>query len=61
VLHLRDLVRTPVSEAYGIAKTLAKTNLKLKTSLAPVINYYRRIAELAAAARKANLDEKSKG
>ena len=61
VLHLRDLVRTPVSEAYAIAKSVAKTDVKLKTMLAPVMDYYRRLAELSAASRKANQDAKSKG
>jgi hypothetical protein len=61
VLHLRDLARTPISEAYGIAKSIAKTNVALKTMLAPVLDFYRALAELAAAARKANQDAKPKG
>lgn len=55
VLHLRSLVRDPVKEAYGIAKSMAKTNPKLKSMLAPVIDFYAAIARAAAESRKANL------
>lgn len=55
VLHLRSLVRDPVKEAYGIAKSMAKTNTKLKSMLAPVIDFYAAIARAAAESRKANL------
>ena len=55
VLHLRSLVRDPVKEAYGIAKSMAKTNTKLKSMPAPVIDFYAAIARAAAESRKANL------
>jgi hypothetical protein len=61
VLHLRNLARAPISEAYAIAKTIAKTNAQVSTMLAPVLDFYRGLAALAAAARKANHDDKSKG
>lgn len=54
VLHLRELVRDPIKEAYGIAKAMAKANQKLKSMLAPVIDFYGAIAKAAAATRKAN-------
>ena len=56
VLHLRSLVRDPVKEAYGIAKSLANTNQKLKSMLAPVINFYAALAKASAAARRANAE-----
>lgn len=56
VLHLRGLVRDPIKEAYGIAKSLAKTNTKLKSMLAPVIDFYAAIARQAAETRKANAE-----
>jgi hypothetical protein len=56
VLHLRELVRDPMKEAYGISKAMAKTNDKLKSMLAPVINYYAALVKAAAATRKANAD-----
>lgn len=56
VLHLRGLVRDPIREAYGIAKSMAKTNVKLKSMLAPVIDFYAAIAKTAAATRKANAE-----
>ncbi|MEO5725613.1 MAG: hypothetical protein ABI134_32035 [Byssovorax sp.] len=56
VLQLRGLVRDPIKEAYGIAKSLAKTNAKLKSMLAPVIDYYAAIARAGAATRKANAE-----
>jgi hypothetical protein len=59
VLHLRSLVREPMSEAYGIAKSMAKTNQKLKSMLAPVLDFYAAIAKVAAATRKANAEAKA--
>jgi hypothetical protein len=59
VLHLRSLVREPMSEAYGIAKSMAKTNQKLKSMLAPVLDFYAALAKAAAAARKANAEAKA--
>jgi hypothetical protein len=61
VLHLRGLVREPIREAYGIAKSMAKTNQKLSSMLAPVLNFYAAIARTAAAARKANAEAQSAG
>ena len=61
VLHLRSLVREPISEAYGIAKSMAKTNQKLKSMLAPVIDFYATLAKAAAAARKANAEANAAG
>ncbi len=54
VLHLRELVRDPMKEAYGISKVMASSNAKLKSMLASVINYYAGLAKAAAATRKAN-------
>ena len=59
VLHLRALARGPLSEAYGIAKAMARSNLKLKTLLAPVMDFYRSLAVMAAAARKVNQAKKA--
>ena len=56
VLHLRELVRDPMKEAYGISKVMASTNAKLKSMLAPVINYYAALAKAAATKRKANVE-----
>lgn len=56
VMHLRALVRDPIKEAYGIAKAMAKTNDRLKSMVAPVINFYSAIARAAAATRKANAE-----
>lgn len=61
LLHLRDLARAPISEAYAIAKTIAKTSAPVSSMLAPVLDFYRGLAARAAASRKANDDEKSKG
>lgn len=59
VLHLHALARGPVSEAYGSAKAMARSNLKLKSMLAPVMDFYRSLAILAANARKVNQAKKS--
>jgi hypothetical protein len=56
VLHLRELVRDPMKDAYAIAKVMAKTNANLKTKLVTVINYYAAMAKAAAATRKANAE-----
>jgi hypothetical protein len=56
VMHLRALVRDPIKEAYGISKAMAKTNERLKSMVAPVINFYAAIARAAAATRKANAE-----
>ena len=56
VLHLRSLVRDPIKEAYGIGKSMAKTNVTLKSMLAPVIDFYATLAKAAVAARKANAE-----
>lgn len=56
VLHLREMVRDPIKEAYGIAKSLANTNEKLKSMLAPVINFYTGLAKAAATTRKVNAE-----
>jgi hypothetical protein len=57
VLHLRELVRDPMKDAYAIAKVMAKSNGKLKTMLVTVINYYAAMAKAAAATRKANAEK----
>ncbi len=49
VLHLRALVRDPMKETYAIAKVMAKSSDKLKSMLAPVIDFYAALAKLAAA------------
>ncbi len=54
VLHLRAKVREPISQAYGIAKVMAKTNQALRSKLAPVIDFYASIAKT----RKANGESK---
>jgi hypothetical protein len=59
VLHLRGLVRQPVTEAYGIAKSLARTNAAIRSRLARTIDYYAGFARVAAAARKANAASKA--
>ena len=59
VLHLRELVRDPIKEVYGIAKAMARANQKLKSMLAPVIDFYAVAAKAAAAARKANAEAKA--
>ena len=56
VLHLRELVRDPMKEAYAIAKVMAKSNDQLKSMLATVINFYAAMAKAAAATRKANAE-----
>ena len=56
VLHLRALVRDPIREAYGIAKSMAKTHEKLRTMLVPVIDFYAAIARAAMETRKANAE-----
>jgi len=56
VLHLRELVREPIREAYGIAKAMAKANQALRSMLAPVIDFYAAMAKAAAASRKANAE-----
>ena len=56
VMHLRELVRDPMKEAYAISKVMAKSTEKLKSMLAPVINFYAAMAKAAAAARKANAE-----
>ena len=56
VLHLRELVRDPMKEAYGIAKAMAGSNAKLKSMLASVINFYAALAKAAATTRKANAE-----
>jgi hypothetical protein len=56
VLHLRELVRDPMKEAYAICKVMAKSTDKLKSMLAPVINFYAAMAKAAATTRKANAD-----
>jgi len=61
VLNLRGLVRDPMKEAYGLAKGLARTNPKLSSMLAPVIDFYAAMAKAAAAARKANAAKSPKG
>ncbi len=61
VLHLRSLVRDPLKEAYGIAKSMAKTNVKLKSMLAPIIDFYAALARTAAESRKANAEACAKG
>jgi hypothetical protein len=54
VLHLRELVRDPMKEAYGISKSMSRTNEALKMMLVPVINFYAAMAKAALASRKAN-------
>jgi len=61
VLVLRAKVREPMSEAYGIAKVMAKTNQALRSKLAPVIDFYSSIAKAAAASRKANAEQRAQG
>jgi hypothetical protein len=56
VLHLRELVRDPMKEAYAISKVMQKSSDKLKSMLASVINYYADLAKASAATRKANAD-----
>ena len=56
VLHLRELVREPIREAYGIAKAMAKANQALRSMLAPVIDFYAAMAKASAASRKANAE-----
>lgn len=60
VLHLRSLVRDPLKEAYGIAKSMAKTQAKLRSMLAPVIDFYAALARAAAESRKANEEASAK-
>jgi hypothetical protein len=45
-----------MKEAYGISKAMAGSNAKLKSMLAPVINFYAALAKAAAATRKANAE-----
>jgi hypothetical protein len=56
VMHLRELVRDPMKEAYAIAKVMSKSSDKLKSMLASVINFYAAMAKAAAATRKANAE-----
>ena len=56
VLHLRELVRDPIKEAYAISKVMAKSSNALKSMLATVINFYATMAKAAAATRKANAE-----
>lgn len=57
VLHLRELVRDPMKEAYAISKIMQKSSDALKSMLASVINYYAAMAKAAAATRKANAEK----
>lgn len=56
VLHLRELVRDPMKEAYAISKVMARSSDALKSMLASVINFYAAMAKASAATRKANAD-----
>ena len=53
-LELNGTGRQPASEAYVIAKALAKTNPIINGMIADVIGYYAAVAKAAAATRKAN-------
>ena len=56
VLHLRELVRDPMKEAYAISKVMQKSSDKLKSMLASVINFYANLAKASAATKKANAE-----
>jgi hypothetical protein len=53
-LHLRSLVRNPVREIYAIAKVVAKSHPDVKSLVAPIIDYYAKMAKAAQAAKAAN-------
>ena len=59
VLHIRDLVRPVLSIMYRIAKTHAATDVKLRTTIAPAIDFYAKAAQKSAATRKANAELKA--
>jgi hypothetical protein len=59
VLLLRGQVRQPLEEAYGIAKSLARTNATIRSKLARALDYYAKIAKAGAATRRANTTAKS--
>ena len=54
VLYLNDLAKPPTLEAYAILKAVAKTDLSVKTAIAPAVDFYATIAKTAAATRKKN-------
>jgi hypothetical protein len=54
VLYLNDLAKPPTLEAYAILKAVAKTDLSVKTAIAPAVDFYANISKTAAASRKKN-------
>ena len=54
VLHLGELTKPVLNEAYGIAKTQAKHNSALKSLIAKLLDFYSSIGRKAAATRAGN-------
>ena len=59
VLYLNELTRPPTLEAYAILKAVSKTDLSVKTAIAPALDFYANIAKVAAATRKRNATAKA--
>lgn len=54
VLHLGELTKPVLGEAYGIAKTLARNNVQVRSAIAGLIDYYAGIARKGAETRAHN-------
>lgn len=54
VLHLGELTKPVLTEAYGIAKMHAKNNPAIRSLIAPLMDYYAAAARKAAETRAAN-------
>jgi len=54
VLTLSSQTKPVMQQAYGIAKSVAKTDPKLRTTVAKTLDYYARIARKSAETRKKN-------
>jgi len=59
VLSLSSQTKPVMLQGYGIAKSVANTDAKLRTAIAPAIDYYGKIARQAAATRKKAKAEKA--
>jgi hypothetical protein len=54
ILELSANTRPVMLEAYGIAKSVAKTDAKLRGTIAPAIDFFARIARQSAETRRKN-------
>jgi hypothetical protein len=59
VMQITAETKPVMQEAYGIAKSVAKTDDKLRATIAPAIDYYKAIARRSAETRKRNEQKKA--